>query len=252
MTIDRFPQEVVETLGHYVYRLIDPRNGETFYVGKGQRDRVFAHAKGEIDDATPSAADPKLKRIKEITGLGLDVEHVVHRHGMSNATAREVEAALIDAYPGLTNRVAGSGSKDRGSRHVKEIMLEYGAEAFVVREPLILIKIGQLWNVWGVYEAVRGLWSMSLKRASQCELVLAYARGLVRGAYTPCRWMNGSPENFPLHDWSSDKEKWERKVCFDGKEAEPKVWKRYVGKRIPAKYRPKKGDRAPFRYLNPD
>ena len=40
MAIDRFPQEVIEALGHYVYRLIDPRNGETFYVGKGQGDRM--------------------------------------------------------------------------------------------------------------------------------------------------------------------------------------------------------------------
>ena len=47
MAIDSFPGRVAEQLKWYVYRLIDPRNGETFYVGKGQGDRVFAHAKGE-------------------------------------------------------------------------------------------------------------------------------------------------------------------------------------------------------------
>ncbi len=31
--IDSFPPEVAERLQYYVYRLIDPRNGETFYVG---------------------------------------------------------------------------------------------------------------------------------------------------------------------------------------------------------------------------
>ena len=251
MTIDRFPQEVVETLGHYVYRLIDPRNGETFYVGRGQGDRVFAHAKGAYDDANQSAADPKLKRIHEIRALGMDVAHVIHRHGMSAAAANEVEAALIDAYPGLTNRVIGSGSKDRGARHVEEIMLEHSAAEFMVGEPLILIKIGQLWNVWGVYEAVRGLWTMNLNRACQYRLVLAYARGVVRGAYRPKQWMHGSPESFPLHNWSADKKKYERKICFDGTEAEPEVWKSYVGKRIPAKYRPRKGAANPVRYLHP-
>ncbi len=40
---DSFPAGVAEKLKTYVYRLIDPRNGETFYVGKGQGDRVFAH-----------------------------------------------------------------------------------------------------------------------------------------------------------------------------------------------------------------
>jgi hypothetical protein len=34
--VESFPPGVGERLGTYVYRLIDPRNGETFYVGKGK------------------------------------------------------------------------------------------------------------------------------------------------------------------------------------------------------------------------
>jgi hypothetical protein len=41
-----FPSEVIEKLGFYAYRLIDPRTGETFYVGKGKGNRVFQHARG--------------------------------------------------------------------------------------------------------------------------------------------------------------------------------------------------------------
>ena len=37
MPADSFPSEVADKLKWYVYRLIDPRNGETFYVGKGGR-----------------------------------------------------------------------------------------------------------------------------------------------------------------------------------------------------------------------
>ncbi|MGI9440198.1 MAG: hypothetical protein ACR2OT_04365, partial [Parvibaculales bacterium] len=44
----KFPPEVAKQLGYYVYRLIDPRNGETFYVGKGKNDRVFEHALGVL------------------------------------------------------------------------------------------------------------------------------------------------------------------------------------------------------------
>ena len=40
-TRDSFPAGVAEQLKWYVYRLIDPRNGETFYVGKGQKNRVL-------------------------------------------------------------------------------------------------------------------------------------------------------------------------------------------------------------------
>lgn len=177
MAIESFPQEVVEALGHYVYRLIDPRNGETFYVGRGQGNRVFAHVSGVLKDADDSVADPKLRRINEIRALGMSVEHVIHRHGMSNASAREVEAALIDAYPGLTNMVAGSGV-DRGSAHANEIMIVYGAKEFVLRDKLILISIANTWRERGVYGGVRGLWKMSLTRASQYNLVLAHVRGL--------------------------------------------------------------------------
>jgi uncharacterized protein len=42
-----FPPEVAARLGTYVYRLIDPRSGETFYVGKGRGNRVFAHIRAE-------------------------------------------------------------------------------------------------------------------------------------------------------------------------------------------------------------
>ena len=43
-----FKKGVAEELGFYVYRLIDPRNGQTFYVGKGRGDRVFAHINDEL------------------------------------------------------------------------------------------------------------------------------------------------------------------------------------------------------------
>ena len=42
-----FTSEVIEQLKYYVYRLIDPRNGQTFYVGKGKGNRLYAH----INDA---------------------------------------------------------------------------------------------------------------------------------------------------------------------------------------------------------
>ena len=233
-----FTQEVVEALRSYVYRLIDPRNGETFYVGRGRGQRVFDHVSGAISDLDQSVADPKLERIHEIQSLGMNVAHIIHRHGMSEAVAKEVEAALIDAYPGLVNRVAGAGSRDRGTRHVNEIVQEYGAEEFVVEEPLILISIGRLWKELGVYGAVKGVWRLNMERAKKHKLVLAHVRGVVRGAYRPGKWSKGTVEEFP------------ERIGFEGTEAETEVWKRYVGNRVPAKYR-KRGAQASARYLSP-
>src|ERR671936_1211285 len=98
--VGSFSPDVSRKLGWYVYRLIDPRNGETFYVGKGKGNRVFAHirAAGELEG---DDLDNKVKRIWQIQNAGFEVAHVIHRHGMDERTAFEVEAAVIDAYPGL-------------------------------------------------------------------------------------------------------------------------------------------------------
>ena len=120
LMLTSFPPEISDRLKTYVYRLIDPRNGETFYVGKGKGDRVFAHIRANLDTNDPN---DKLKRIHEIRSSGFDVGHVIHRHGLDDKTAFEVEAALIDAYPGLTNAVIGAGSNDFGAMHAQEIDL---------------------------------------------------------------------------------------------------------------------------------
>ena len=44
-----FSREVREKLKHYVYRLEDPRDGKTFYVGKGQNDRIYHHLRPVVD-----------------------------------------------------------------------------------------------------------------------------------------------------------------------------------------------------------
>ena len=164
---------------------------------------------------------------------------------MTEAAAKEVEAALIDAYPGLVNRVAGSGSRDRGARHARQIVLEHAAAEFVLSDRLIMISIGQLWRERGVYGAVRGLWAMNMGRASSYSLVLARVGALVVGAYEVERWLWGTAENFPL-----DGGRFPERVGFDGKEADAEVRKRYVGKRVPARYR-RKGAQTAFRYLSP-
>src|SRR2546426_4906 len=128
--IESFPAEVANKLKTYVYRLIDPRNGETFYIGNGQGDRVLSHVRAEGDG---DILDKKLKRIREIRLAGFEVAHVIQRHGMDDKTAVEVEAALIDAYPGLTNIVAGAGSNDYGAMHAKEIVARYCSEPAVFK-----------------------------------------------------------------------------------------------------------------------
>ena len=249
MPIDSFPPDVTEQLKHYVYRLIDPRNGERFYVGKGQGNRIFAHVNGLVADEDNEVSDPKLQRVKEIQASGLEVGHVIHRHGMeSDRTAKEVEAALIEAYPGLTNKVRGQGARDYGSRHVQEIIDEYAGEEFEVKEPLMLISIGSSYYKLTLYDAVRFAWKVNVHRALTCKLVLANLRGLVVGAYRPTEWLPATAENFYDHPWRhSDPQR----HGFIGQEAEPETWNYYVRKRVPSWYR-RKGIRSPVLYCQQD
>ena len=181
--LTKFPSSIHDKLKYYVYRLIDPRNDETFYVGKGQGNRVFQHARGEFGPESEYAAGSKEHKIREIKESGYHVAHVIHRHGMSNHVATEVEAALIDAYPGLANLQAGAGSKIRGVRSAKDVFLQYAAPCCKIQDPMILISVSHTWQERGVYDAVRGMWKVNIKRACRYPLVLARVQDLIVGVF---------------------------------------------------------------------
>ena len=254
MPADSFTDEVIRQLNWYVYRLIDPRNGETFYVGKGQGNRVFEHVKGAINSDDDEVSDPKIARIKEIQRAGLDVSHVIHRHGMTEQTAYAVEAALIDAYPGSANKAAGHGSDEYGCRHADEIIAQFEAEEFKITERLICINIPHQYYTHSTYDAVRGMWIVNIDKVGHYNLVLAHVRGLVVGAFRPNQpWMAATRENFSAETFPEVlcKRVQDKRRGFEGKEAEDEVWNYYAGKRVPARYF-KKGTQNAVRYLDRD
>ena len=252
MARDHFPDGVAEQLKWYVYRLIDPRNGETFYVGKGRGNRVFDHARGQALGEEDEIVDPRLHRIKVIQAAGLEVGHVIHRHGLSTSKdALLVEAAVIDAYPGLTNKVKGHGSRDYGSRHVDEIINEYAAEEFQVKERLMLISIGVYFYLRDdPYDAVRYAWKVNLNRVEHYRLVLARLRGTVVGAYRPTKWLPANRQNFAdLANRYDDVYDAPQLRGFVGEPAEPDVWDYYVRKRVPSRFL---RSQNAVRYLEPE
>ena len=127
MSLKKFPEEIKKYLGCYVYRLVDPTNSQTFYVGKGKGDRVFSHGNAEARKKSDDVNDI-VKRIRKIRKADFEVEHIIHRHGLDENTALEVEAALIDEYPGALNQQKGHHSNKRGCMNVKQVIEQYVEE----------------------------------------------------------------------------------------------------------------------------
>jgi hypothetical protein len=240
--LQAFSPEVSAKLETYVYRLIDPRNGETFYIGKGKGNRVFAHVRGvESLDGDGDATDNKIKRIREIQRSGFEVAHVIHRHGMDEKTAFEVESALIDAYPGLTNAIDGFGSREFGVMHATEIIRRYTAEPAVFVHRAILISINRTAAELSLYEATRFAWKIGKTRAEKAEVILSTVQGLIVGAFVADRWLEATSNNFPAHY------PLEKRFGFEGKEASDDIASLYLGKRVPDQYR-KRGASNPIKY----
>ena len=235
-----FPPAVSEELKTYVYRLIDPRDGETFYVGKGKRNRVFAHIHAEANLEGDDLGN-KMARIRSIRLVGLEVGHVIHRHGMNDETALEVEAALIDAYPSLTN-VAGGAGNERGAMHAQEVLAKYGADFAEFHHKAVLFNVSRNALKFDLYEATRYAWQINKARATQAAVILAIVHGVIRGAFVADEWLAATPENsehFPGHPPVPESE---RRSGFVGREAPQDITEHYVGKRVPP-WGP-----APFKY----
>jgi len=235
-----FPPDVVPKLKTYVYRLIDPRNGETFYVGKGRGNRVFAHVHDE-QSLDGDDLSNKLKRIREIRLARFEVAHVIHRHGMDEPTAFAVESALIDAYPGLDNIAGGAGSSEYGAMHAREIIQRYSAEPAVFRHKALLISVNRSAAETSLYEATRYAWKISRRKAMQAEVILATLRGLIVGAFVADDWLPATAENFPGHPDAPGR------LAFIGRKAPSDIRELYVGKRVPDEYR-KRGAANPIKY----
>lgn len=239
--VSRFSEHVAGKLKFYVYRLIDPRSGETFYVGKGAGNRVFAHGRGELG-ANDDALTEKLQRIRQIRLDGFDVAHVIHRHGMSEDQAFEVEAALIDAYPEVANQIGGKASDDRGLMHARQVVERYEAPEATFKHRALLININRTATVSeSPYEAVRHAWKVDPRQAVRADVILAVLHGLIVGVFVADKWLRATTRNFPgrparLGRWG-----------FVGHEASDEVAKLYLRRRVPDSMRPR-GAANPIRY----
>lgn len=241
---NKFSNSVIEQIGHYVYCLIDPRNKQVFYIGRGQNSRVFDHMNATIKEKVDDS--DKLKKIGEIKEAGLQLEHSIIRHGLTEQEAIETEAALIDLATlcenkelKLTNLYNGFHT-ERGERTVEEIEQFYKAEIInEITEPALIIFVNKLYKRGmtdkEIYEITHEKWRINKSKSDQVEYVLASFKGIVRGVYKVKEWYDTDLE-----------ERKQKRRGFKGEQASEDIRQKYLGKSL-VNF-PSGG--TPFRYCN--
>ena len=97
-TMNRFTEEVITQLRYYVYILVNPIDHTVFYIGKGTKNRVFAHELDYLktDFSNDLVEKQKLNEIKTIHSNGMEVEKYILTFGLSEDEAFHVENAVIN------------------------------------------------------------------------------------------------------------------------------------------------------------
>ena len=235
-----FTPEVCKQLGYYVYRLVDPRNGQTFYVGKGKDNRVFQHAKCALKEENDE--NLKYKKIREIKDSGLEVIHIIQKYGLSERDAFVIESVLIDVYSidiELANKIKGFNSTE--PQNALTLQRDLSAVEFTdsLENPkymIIKIKDLILTQREDRYDCTRRAWRLNINEAKKYPYVLSVTNSIVKEVYEVDKWQPCQERNGRFE--------------FIGKVAEKEIRDLFIDKKIPEKYR-KKGQASPVLYYKP-
>ncbi len=195
--ITRFTENSIIQLRYYVYILVDPRNNEVFYVGKGSGNRVFMH---ESEDRYGE----KNSIITNIQESGAEVKKYIVYSGMNEAEAFAVEAGIINLintassfhFTKLTNEQTPHNTflpcltVDEYDAHYSGKSLEMSD--FPDSEKMMLVNLKtKSMQVLYSQELIRNklLFFGSISGNQERPLVLLPVfRGFIVGAYTVLEW----------------------------------------------------------------
>lgn len=248
-TIKEFNSKLFKTLNYYVYRLIDPRDNKTFFIGVGKNNDLFDHINDAIkinennifenyeDD---SFYDLKYPLIKEIYSRGLDVEYEILKFGLELKEANLLRDILIKLFDVDMNKnviddyskvyldsIANSkGSIKLNTSEYKDSEENPKYILFKVRDEVIKEKGNR-------YEATRSNWRINTRVAKKYEYALSVSEGIVFEVYKINEWVKEVGIK--------------RRYKFIGEVASDDVRNIFIGKRIPKKY-VRKGVGSPFLY----
>ncbi|HGO5814687.1 TPA: hypothetical protein ACK3JR_000535 [Mannheimia haemolytica] len=211
-----FSTAIIEKIGYYIYCLVDPRNQNIFYIGKGTGNRVFQHANGALNEKF-SITD-KISLINQIYQAGLKPLYYILRHNIQEEKqALEYKALAIDLLSlvkenqqPLTNIQGGTYSSEKGLMSLSELKQLYDPQELDTDLPVMLITInrgykeikqaiksGQLIDeddiAQAIYQKTCGYWKLS-KRRENAKYAVAVYRGWTLAVYEITEWVVAPPE----------------------------------------------------------
>jgi len=237
-----FEAAVTEMIEAYVYALIDPRTDRPFYIGKGRGNRVFSHAACALE--APKASD-KYDIITEIISAGMEVRHLILRHGMTDKAALEVESALIDfcsiINQMITNAVLGHGTSAFGAMTADEVIRKYQAAPLSkIEDGFVLININKTYKrakgQKSYYEATKESWAINKSRIPTLKYALSEYRGFIVEVFEIVQW-------YPV-DTTDKNGKPRTRWGFKGNVADAEVRSAYLNKSV----KKESGAANPIRY----
>jgi uncharacterized protein len=239
-----FDENTINCLESYVYCLVHPKTNSPFYVGKGERNRIFDH---EIEAQETNNQSDKLNIIREIKEQGLDIDYFILRHGLSSDEAYLIESVIIDfmeKFNGpLTNEVLGHHSDFQGLMTLDEIKRRYSAEPLTsINSDTVIININKKYKRGlgfdEIYNSTKEKWVISKKKIGDLKnpslkLVLAEYKGFIA-------------EVFEVDDWYEVLDnKGKRRFGFNGKKAEAETRNKYINRSVTKK----PGTQNPISYV---
>lgn len=246
-----FDEKTKTALESYVYFLINPRNKEIFYVGKGVNDRIFDHILMKIDEDRKNL---KYQTIEDIRRDGDKVELIIFRHGMTDKEAILVESCLIDfiryTNSNLTNIQSGHNSILKGIMTIDEIKRKYNAEPLEeIPNDFLIININKTYkrnsDYDDIYQATKDTWRLDKRRVKKIKYVLSEYDGLIVEVFRVLEWFT---KNRPYNKGAIKYGQFYQGWGFNGEVANDEIRKIYINKSV--KHRKRKGMSNTILYSN--
>ena len=233
-----------EKLHYYVYALINPINNKPFYIGKGKDNRVFAHKEDVLNKNTQNSL--KEDEIVSILESGLDIKHIIIRHGLKENESFLLESTLIDFAnyfdEKLKNIVSGHESDFYGIKTTDEIIRQYNAPKLEkLHHEIIIININRNYakarsSSNSIYESTKQAWVVSQSRRDTVKFALSEFEGIIIGVFEIKEWYPVITQNNKLNNrWG-----------FIGEQATAEIRDLYFNKSI--MHAKKRGAANPIRY----